>query len=453
MKNVEEDARGDGSKTPGEVRGSTVRRFYDGMVEEGIHRAYVVYADGNFVSSHARLTEGVRSFLASSPDFAGHEAVFIGREPGLGTLFFAFIHSTGRGLAQGGLRFKKYAGLTELLADGLRLAQGMSRKSALAGLWWGGGKGIISVPFDVDDAAELDSSLRRSYFEAYGRFIASLGGVYYTAEDAGTTKEDMAAVLSQNRYTTCIPERLGGSGNPSPYTALGVVRAMQAAWGVMRGSEQLSGLKVAVQGVGNVGEALVRLLSQAGARVLMADVADPAIRLRLERLRAEVANVECVDDPDSIYDAEVDVFAPCLTQGAIINRETIPRLRAALVCGATNNILAEPLQDAKLLAERGIAFVPDYVCGRMGIINCADEWMGYLEEDTLHAVEGVYQATKQVFDLARHHGVTTTEAAHQLADEALREGHPLPRLRGRGQRIIKHLIETGWTETGHPTHV
>ena len=428
------------------VRTGSVEDFAAQMAEQGVHRAFVLHENGTFTLSHPRLLAAIQAFLELCKDFQHHEAVFIGREDGLDSLFFAFVHDTRRGLAQGGLRFRRYGDLASLLFDGLRLAQGMTRKNALAGLWWGGGKGIVQLPPAYRRPEELSPSdpLRRRIFEAYGRFIASLGGVYYTAEDVGTTTEDMNSILSQNRFVTCIGHELGGSGNPSPHTARGVLLAIRAAWRFLHGDDDLTGLRVAVQGAGNVGAPLIRLLSEAGAAVWVADVN----QLALARLQEELPALQVVG-VEEIYDLDVDVFAPCAL-GAVVNRETIPRLKVKLVCGAANNILRDDEQDAQLLEQQGIAFVPDFLCNRMGITNCADEWMGYLEDDVRVAVERVYPDTLRVLRYSRQMGVTPLHAANELADIAASELHPL--FGHRGRRLADHLLASGWHQEESDRH-
>lgn len=419
------------------VREMPVDAFRRQMEAEGITRAFVVFENGVFTLSHPRLLEPLQAFFELSQDFASHEGVFIGREDGLESLFFAFVHDTRRGLAQGGLRFWGYPNIASVLVDGLRLAQGMTRKNALAGLWWGGGKGIMTLPPSVQYPQEMaEPEERRRHFEAYGRFVASLGGVYYTAEDVGTTTADMEAVLSQNRFTTCIPPTFGGSGNPSPFTARGVLRATEAAWEFLTGARDLRGVRVAVQGAGNVGSSLIRDLDDTGAEVWISDLS----RARLEKLKAERPRLHIVDDPDGVFDLDVDVFAPC-AGGAVINAHTIPRLKARLICGAANNVLKEP-DDAERLRDRGIHYVPDYLCNRMGIANCADEWMGHLTEDVRVAAERVFPDTLRVFKQARELVVTTTEAADHLADIAAAELNPM--LAHRGRRIIDRIVDSDW---------
>ena len=421
------------------VRACTIPDLLDQFKEANVYRAYVTFENGVFSLSHPSILAPVQSLLELSQDFAEHEGIFIGREDGIETLFFAFVHDTRRGLSQGGLRFTAYASVADVLVDGLRLSEGMTRKNALASLWWGGGKGIIPLPPGLNHPDEFQQGPeRRRLFEAYGRFVASLGGVYYTAEDVGTKTADMDAILSQNRFTTCISEALGGSGNPSPYTAKGVLRAMQAAWLFLTGTENLAGVRVAVQGAGNVGRPLIELLDDAGARLWIADVSTDAI----QKITEQRPHIQVVA-PDEIFDLDVDVLSPC-ARGGVINSETIPRLKARLICGAANNILREDRYDPERLRERGITFVPDYVCNRMGITNCADEWLGHLSEDVRLAAERVYPDTLRVLKHARNLVITPTQAANELADIAASELNPL--LGHRGRRIIDHLMTSGWSD-------
>ncbi len=314
----------------------------------------------------------------------------------------------------------------------------MTRKSALAGLWWGGGKGVVPITGGLDSAAyrTQGSPERTALFRAYGRFVASLGGVYYTAEDIGTKTSDMNALLSRNRFTTCISTEYGGSGNPSPVTARGVFRGMQAAWHFLHGTDDLAGVRVAVQGIGNVGGPLAEELDDVGARVWVSDID----RAALAELKNARPRLEVLDDPEAIYDLDVDVLAPCAI-GAVVNPHTIPRLRVELVCGAANNILAKPA-DGERLRQRNITFVPDYLCNRMGITNCADESAGYLKGDVELAAERVYPDTLRVLRHAARYGITPSAAADQLADLAACELHPM--IGHRGRRIIDHLIASDW---------
>ncbi|MGA8807934.1 MAG: Glu/Leu/Phe/Val dehydrogenase dimerization domain-containing protein, partial [Thermoanaerobaculia bacterium] len=422
------------------VRNWTVRDLIAVLDAEGIRRGYVVYENGEIIVSHKAL-KPIRSFFELSHDFGAHEAVFIGRDPQFETIFTAFVHDTRRGLSQGGLRLQNYPNVAELLTDGLRLSQGMTRKNALAGLNWGGGKGIIQaipgLPLPAKDQPYPEE--RRALFHAYGRFVASLGGVYYTAEDMATYTPDMDAILSQNRFTTCISKAIGGSGNPSAHTARGVFRAMLAARRATTGSEDLRGVRVSVQGAGNVGFPLVRMLHDAGCRLGVTDFSD-AVR---DKVRSTFPDVTVIDDLDAIYDIKADIFSPCARTP--LTKETIGRLHDAevrMVCGAANNQLTNPEEDAETLAAMNITYVPDFLCNRMGIVNCADEWRGYLEDDVRLAAEQVYPDTLRVMRQAGRLHISTARAADMLADVAAAEVHPL--IGHRGRRIVDHLIQTRW---------
>jgi glutamate dehydrogenase/leucine dehydrogenase len=429
----------------GELR--SVADFGALLDRANIWRAYVLYENGEIRLSHEELAP-VHEFFEESNDFANHEAVFFERERHLNTIFAAFVHDTHRGLAQGGLRLEKYNSMADLLRDGLRLSRGMTRKNALAGLHWGGGKGIIALPPSapsVQGYKELKFvEERKQLFEAYGRFVASLGGVYYTAEDMGTVTADMNVLLTNNRFTTCIGEDRGGSGNPSVHTAKGVFRSMQAAWNHLRGTDELQGVRVAVQGAGNVGVPLIEHLHQAGAKLIIGE----RVAETRAKMRSKYADADVLDDHEKIFDADAEIFAPC-GDGDVLNQKTIDRLsqprpnggKVELVCGAANNQLGEP-RDAELLYEKKMLYVPDYVCNRTGIINCADEWAGYLEEDIIKRTEELYPYTLELLRSAKEHNISPAREADNRADAAAAEEHPI--IGHRGQRIIKHLVSSGW---------
>jgi len=236
-----------------------------------------------------------------------------------------------------------------------------------------------------------------------------------------------------------VPVGTSDSGNPSPYSAQAVLRALQAAWRFLEAGP-LKGVKVAVQGVGDVGTALVYALDDLGAEVWMADSANIDHLKLLKKIRP---GLHIVDQDDDVYDLDVDIFAPC-ADGGVINPFTIPRLKVKLICGSANNILSSP-DDAQRLQERGIALVPDFICTCIEAINCADEWMGFLPEDVFqNAVEKVYSDTIKIFAYAKGERVTTTEAAERMADAEAAQVHPL--MRHRGEKIIRHLMNAYWAE-------
>lgn len=411
-------------------------------------RVYFVYdpRSDTVRSSNAELEPIARRIRGNERDFDRHEAVFLALGPETGALFGAFIHRTTRGQAAGGVRLWPYETSDAFIQDGLRLARGMGWKTALAGLWWGGGKGIIAR--QAGDR-HLDPAYRRTLFREYGAFTSSLRGLYVTAEDAGTNADDMAAVFETTRHVTCIPPSCGGSGNPSPTTARGVVNAMAAALQQRRLGD-LRGKVIAMQGAGNVASFMIEnLLSQQVARIVATDIADArleALRARCPDDRLQLRRVEA--DDLSIFSEACDVFAPNAL-GGVLNAETIPRLACSVVCGAANNQLLDDRTDDQRLVARGIVHVPDFVANRMGIVHCANEQYGALPSDPAvlrhldrHWPGGIFATTLRVLDKAATTGVTPTAAAKQLADELGSELHPVwPH---RGAQILACLIDEQW---------
>jgi glutamate dehydrogenase/leucine dehydrogenase len=429
-----------------EIKELSPAGFCEWLAQNGIRRFYLVWDEeaGGVRASHPDLAPLARHLEADRRDFDRHEGVFVQVAPDTGVLQAAFVHRTFRGQGAGGTRFWRYDTVEGFLRDGLRLARGMTHKNALAGLWWGGGKGVMAR----ETGRAGDPAARRRIYEEYGELMTSLQGCYVTAEDVGTAVEDMAAVFSRTRFTTCIPPSLGGSGNPSVPTARGVIRGMEAAL-VHLGRGTLAGKTVAVQGLGHVGEPLVGFLQTKGvARVIASDI-DPSRRelpARLPGLDLEVRITARGDD--SILAEEADIVAPCAT-GGILNPRTIPGIKAAIVCGAANNQLEDPERDDALLQERGIVYLPDFLVNRMGIVNCADEQYGYVDPDPrIEAHLGdewdnsVYNLSRQVLEEARRTGATTARVAVDLAERRSRELHPL--WGHRGAQIIRSLVASGW---------
>jgi len=411
-------------------------------------RGYVVRRaqSGQLESSHPFLDPIRELFERDTRDFLDHEGVFFEVGPDSGALLTAFVHRTRRGQAAGGLRHWPYPTLEALVRDGLRLAVGMTRKNAMAGLWWGGGKGIIARG---EDAAYQDRAYRDLVYAEYGCFVSSLGGCYVTAEDAGTTPLDMRAVFSSTRHTTCIPADHGGSGNPSGPTAVGVVCAMEAALGVVD-EGTLAGKRIAMQGAGNVATFMMSALLERGVASIVASDINEA-RLAELRSRFDGAPIEfrlCAPDDLSIFDTPCDIFAPNAL-GGVLNPDTTERLRTGIVCGAANNQLLDDKRDMEALVRRKIVYVPDFVANRMGIVNCANEAYGHVPDDPAVArhlerdwEQSVFNMTRRVLLRAREAGTTTAEAANALADELAGELHPIWPL--RGQQIIEGLIDSGW---------
>lgn len=420
------------------------------LARERIRRFYLVWDEeaGRVRSSHPVLEPLARLLEEDRRDFDGHEGVFVQVAPETGVLQGAFVHRTCRGQGAGGVRYWRYDTVEAYLRDGLRLARGMTHKNALAGLWWGGGKGVMARGTGVGSA---DPAARRRIYEEYGELITSLQGCYVTAEDVGTSVEDMAAVYSRTRFTTCIPPALGGSGNPSVPTARGVVRGMEAALHHL-GRGTLAGKTVAVQGLGHVGEPLVGFLAEKGVRRIIGSDIDPVRRElagRFPSLDLEIRIVERGDN--SILAEPADIVAPCAT-GGILSPQTIRGIQAPIVCGAANNQLEDPERDDALLQERNVLYLPDFLVNRMGIVNCADEQYGYVEDDARierhlgHTWDNsIFDLSLKVLEEARRSGRTPARVALDLAEERSRELHPI--WGHRGAAIIRSLVRTGWAGT------
>ncbi len=392
-------------------------------------------ADGRLRASLPWLQPLADTLCADRRDFHQHEAIFLGVGPESGALFGAFVHRTIRGSGSGGLRHWPYQRCEDFIRDGLRLALGMSRKNALAGLWWGGGKGIIArQPGDL----WRDSGYRKTLYREYGTFVTGLRGIYITAEDVGTTPADMAEVFATTRHVTCVPPEMGGSGNPSPATARGVVCAMEGALDFM-GNGDLAGKKIAMQGAGNVATCMIEeLLARDVAQVVATEINPERHALLADRFAGKPVELRLTDPSDTTIFAEpCDVLAPNAL-GGVLSPDTIPSIQAPLVCGAANNQLFDDRRDDAALSARGIAYVPDYVANRMGIVNCANEQYGQVPNDPAinrhfgrEWENSVYLVTQRVFERAKIERISTSAAANRLADEAILQPHPIWGYRGR----------------------
>lgn len=425
--------------------------FIDVLRSVGRTRAAFVCSKARSLSvSHPALEPFARA-IAWERDFAEHEGLFFEIGPSTGALLGAFVHRTVRGQAAGGVRHAPYATLGSYLRDGLRLARGMGRKNALAGIHWGGGKGVIArQPGDRHE----DPAYRRTLYSEYGRFVSSLRGVYVTAEDAGTTPQDMENVFTTTRFVTCIPESVGGSGNPSPATARGVVCAMEGALSEL-GQGTLSGKTIAMQGAGNVGASMIRDLLERGAeRIIAAEIDDARCRaLAAEYGEGRVLVRHVARNDTSIFAEPCDILAPN-GLGGVLNPDTIPKLACRIVCGAANNQLLDEDRDDATLDARGITYVPDFVANRMGIVSCANEQYGSVPDDPLILRHfgrdwdnAVYVVTRRILSEARAAETTTTRAANALADRLSLEPHPL--FPHRGKLIIDALVALQWDRGGN----
>ena len=335
----------------------------------------------------------------------GHEEVVFGSDPESGLQSIVAIHSTALGPALGGTRFFSYGSEDEALEDVLRLSQAMSLKAAIAGLDLGGGKAVI-----IGDHRKLKSE---RLWRAYGRVVDSLQGRYITAEDVGTDASDMELIRRETRWVVGVPVEEGGSGDPSPATARGLLAATRAVSRFTDGDEDLADTHIAVLGVGKVGTDLVRRHVESGAKVTVADIYPPAVEHVVDTYGVDAVAI------DEIYDVECDVFAPC-SMGGTLDHETIPRLRTKAIVGSANNQLATP-EDADRLRERDIVYAPDFVVNAGGLINVAEELRGYTTERAAARIDKVYDNTLRVLEAAEERGTTPNRAAVELAEERIRE--------------------------------
>ncbi len=332
-----------------------------------------------------------------------------GRRSGCFTI--VAVHSTVRGPALGGCRLWHYDDSRAAVRDALRLSGAMTLKSAVAGLPLGGGKGVIMAP---DPAAAGDREWRAAALRDFGDTVQSLGGSYVTAEDVGTSSRDMETISLSTSHVTGLSRRLGGSGDPSPWTALGVQTAIEVCCDRVFGSPSLAGRTIAVSGLGNVGGRVATACAQAGATLLVTDI-DPRKRALADSLNARWV------EPEEALSAPVDVFAPCAL-GGLLDHESVLRVGAPIVAGAANNQLAGD-EVAALLLERGVLWAPDFVANAGGIINISVELEdgGYDPRRAGEIVRGIGGTLERIFEDAAARGVSPLDAAMVLARERLAE--------------------------------
>jgi len=330
--------------------------------------------------------------------FDDHEQVVFCRDVESGLKAIISIHSTALGPSVGGCRKWEYHSDQEAVIDALRLSRGMSYKNAMAGLKMGGGKSVI-----IGNSKTMKSE---ALFRAFGRFLESLNGKYISAEDVGISPSDIAIVHKETNHVVGLE---GKSGDPSPVTAYGVYKGIKAAAKYRLGRDDLSGLKVAVQGLGHVGYYLCEYLKNEGAKLIVTDINQESINRVVENIGAVAV------DKDEIYGQEVDIYAPCAL-GATINDVTLPQLKCSIVAGAANNQLAED-RHGDLLKQKGILYTPDYVLNAGGIINISFEHQqgGYQKQDALDKVDEIYETLLEIFEAAEKEGKPTNIIADQLA--------------------------------------
>ena len=336
--------------------------------------------------------------------FGNHEQIVFCNDKDTGLKAIIGIHNTLMGPALGGTRMWNYENEWEALNDVLRLSRGMTYKSAITGLNLGGGKAVIIGDAKTDKTPEM--------ITRFGQFVNSLSGKYITAEDVGTTTEDMDRIHEVTNFVTGISKENGGSGNPSPVTAYGVYMGMKAAAKYKFGSDNLAGKKVLVQGTGHVGETLISYLTKEGAIVFVSDIHQDKMENMVTKYGAHIFTGA------DLYSADVDIYSPCAL-GATINDDTLYKIKAKVIAGAANNQLAAEDIHGPILRERGIAYAPDFLINAGGIINVYGELVKYPEGEAMRKTENIYNTTLEIFSFADINNLTTQQAAMQIAQNII----------------------------------
>ncbi len=340
----------------------------------------------------------------------GHEELIFCSDDEIGLQAIIAIHNTVLGPALGGCRMYPYKTFEDALCDAVRLARGMTYKASVAGLNLGGGKSVIIFDPKV---IKNDPVKRELLFRSFGRFVQGLGGRYITAEDVGTSVEDMEFVNMETDYVTGIPLALGGSGDPSPVTAYGVYCGMLACVEKVFGNASLKDRSVLIQGVGHVGKCLVDFLNKDKAKVFIFDPDKEKVNCVLEQYK----NTESVEQ-DDIYGLDVDIYAPCAL-GATINDNTIDQFKFKIIAGCANNQLEVEEKHGRLLLEKGIIYAPDFVINSGGLINVYSELEGYNRERAMGKAGGIRDVVAKVLDIAEKENIPSYLAANKLAEERI----------------------------------
>jgi leucine dehydrogenase len=334
----------------------------------------------------------------------GHKKVVFCSDPETGLKAIIAIHDTTLGPALGGTRMWAYKTEADALHDVLRLSKSMTYKASIAGLNLGGGKAVIIGDSHKDKTEAL---LRK-----FGRFIKNLNGEFITAEEVGTNPRDMEYIRMETQYVTGVPETIGGTGDPSPITALGVFMGIKACVKELYGNDSLTGKSVIVQGIGHVGENLVKLLRDENAKVYASDINEERVGQVAKKYGAEAIS------NNTIFDIDADIYAPCAL-GATINTQTINKLKCSIIAGSANNQLEDEHIHGQMLLKKGVLFAPDYVINAGGIINCYSELMGFSKKRTLQLTENIYEATRNVLKLSKTESISTIDAANKIAEKRI----------------------------------
>tara|TARA_B100000683_G_scaffold193288_1_gene186267 strand:+ start:2255 stop:3328 length:1074 start_codon:yes stop_codon:yes gene_type:complete len=334
----------------------------------------------------------------------GHEQVIFCNDSETGLKAIIAIHDTTLGPALGGTRMWNYSNEIDALNDVLRLSRGMTFKASISGLNLGGGKAVI-----IGDAK---TEKTEALMKKFGEYVNKLGGTYITAEDVGMSTKDMEYVREMTKHVTGIPESMGGSGDPSPVTAYGVYWGMKASAKFKWGSDSLEGKTILVQGVGHVGENLVKHITEEDAKVFVTDINEEKLAEVSEKYGAKIIT------GDAIYDMDMDIYAPCAL-GATLNTDTIHRLKCAIVAGAANNQLEDEMIHGEMIKEKGIVYAPDFLINAGGLINVYSEINGYDREKSLNKTRKIYDTTLEILLKAEQEDITTHKAALVIAEQRI----------------------------------
>lgn len=333
-----------------------------------------------------------------------HEQVVFGYDKDTGLKCIIAIHNTVLGPALGGTRMWNYQSETDAIKDALRLSRGMTYKSAISGINLGGGKAVIIGDPHKDKSEKL--------WRSYGKIVNSLNGKYVTAEDVGTSAEDMEYIAEETKHVMGKPSYLGGSGDPSPMTAYGTYLGIKASAKKLWGNDNLSGKKIMVQGMGHVGQYLLEHLAKEGANIYVSDIYENKIKEASSKFKVNVVAA------DKVYEQAVDIYSPCAL-GATINDGTINQFKCSIIAGAANNQLENEVKHADILKEKGILYAPDFLINAGGVINVYLEMVGYSKERAMAYTEKIYDRTLEIYNRSEKDNITTHKAAMTLAQERI----------------------------------
>jgi len=350
--------------------------------------------------------EDLKSSLSNMPEF-DHEQVEFCHDEETGLKAIIAVHNTVLGPALGGARMWSYKTEEEAIRDVLRLSRGMTYKASISGLELGGGKAVIIGSSKRDKSEAL--------MKCYGRFIESLKGKYITAEDVGTSEQDMIYISSETKHVTGIPESMGGSGDPLPVTAYGTYMGIKASVKEMWGNDDLSDKTIVVQGVGHVGQYLVEHLSKENAKIIVCDINEDNLKTVTDNYK----NVTVVS-PEEVYNVSMDIYSPCAL-GATVNTETLNQLKCCIIAGAANNQLEDENIHGRMVIEKGILYAPDFLINAGGLINVFSEIKGYDRKETLKLTENIYNLTLEIYEKSKKENISTHKAALELAQKRVDE--------------------------------